>query len=174
MRKHLDVIFASYLTFAVCSLFAFSHGLAACEHVCFGVQRGPGSSLALTDSVESLQLFRPGHKGEHLIGTECRDRGFQFGQGCRDTHSACCVCMFCFVTVVPSHITHCNPPQSLDSPYPMHTSYSSHAQQNSNNFSAVVNNCAVYIRNFKMSAVKAKPERFPNHPKCFLTILWDW
>ncbi len=110
------MIFASYLTFAVCSLFAFSNGLAACEHVCFGAQRRPGSSLVLTDSVESLQLFRPGHKGEHLIGTECRDRGFRFGQGCRDTLSACCVCMFCFVTVVPSHTTHCNPHKALRPP----------------------------------------------------------
>lgn len=111
--------FSPLICFAGCSLFTLSHGLAACERVCFGAQRGPGSSLVLTDSVESLQLFQAGHKGEHLIGTECRDRGFQFGQGCRDTHFACCVCVFCFVTfVLPSHITHYNPPQSLESPTP--------------------------------------------------------
>lgn len=142
--------------------------------VCFRALRGPGSSLVLTDSVESLQLFRPGHKGEHLIGSECRDRGFQFGQSCRDTHSACCVCVFCFVTfVLPSHITHYNPPPSLERPHLTHTtSYSTVMHNNTATTSAgaVVNNCAICVRDCKTKAVKVKPDSWKSKNCFWLSI----
>lgn len=54
-------------------------GLYLCVLECKG---SLGSSLVLTDSVESMQLFLHSHKGELLIASERKDQGFQFGQCC--------------------------------------------------------------------------------------------
>lgn len=56
-------------------------GLYVCVLECKG---SLGSGLALTDSVESMQLFLHSHKGGFLIASECKDQAFQFGQRCED------------------------------------------------------------------------------------------
>lgn len=56
-------------------------GLCVCV---LEVKGSLGSSLVLTDSMESMQLFLHSHKGGLLIASEWKVQGFQFGQCCGD------------------------------------------------------------------------------------------